>query len=93
MGDLVRTLNNILDRPTADGTGLTGKWDFVLQWAPDETQFAGAPVPIPPPSGDSGNAAPPLFKAIQEQLGLKLEAQKTQMPVLVIDHIEHPSPN
>jgi bla regulator protein blaR1 len=50
-------------------------------------------VKIPPPSADDPNPAPPLFTAIQEQLDLKLEAQKTAVPVLVIDHVDHPSPN
>ena len=63
-----------------------------MKWTPDETQFADAPVPVPHPADDA-NAPPPLFTAIQEQLGLKLEAQKADVPVLVIDHVDHPSPN
>jgi uncharacterized protein (TIGR03435 family) len=82
----------VLDRPVVDQTGLDGKWDFTLQWTPDETQFAGLGVKVPPPS-DAADAPPPLFTAIQEQLGMKLDAQKTQVPVLVIDHVDHPSPN
>jgi Protein of unknown function (DUF3738) len=39
------------------------------------------------------NAWPALFTAIQEQLGLKLEAQKADVKVLVVDHVDHPSPN
>ncbi len=83
----------VLDRPVVDKTGLTGRWDFTLKWTPDESQFTGMGIKIPPPSADDANAAPPLFTAIQEQLDLKLEAQKTQVPVLVIDHVDHPSPN
>lgn len=83
----------VLDRPVVDRTELKGRWDFTLKWTPDESQFAGMGVKIPPPAADDPNPAPPLFTAIQEQLGLKLEAQKTQVPVLVIDHIDHPSPN
>lgn len=83
----------VLDRPVVDNTGLTGRWDFTLKWTPDESQFTGMGVKIPPPSADDANAAPPLFTAIQEQLDLKLEAQKTQVPVLVTDHVDHPSPN
>jgi uncharacterized protein (TIGR03435 family) len=83
----------VLDRPVVDKTGLTGRWDFTLKWTPDESQFAGMGVKIPPPSADDPNPAPPLFTAIQEQLDLKLEAQKTAVPVLVIDHVDHPSPN
>ena len=83
----------VLDRPVVDKTGLAGRWDFTLKWTPDESQFTGMGIKIPPPSADDANAAPPLFTAIQEQLDLKLEAQKTQVPVLVIDHVDHPSPN
>lgn len=83
----------VLDRPVVDRTGLKGRYDFTLKWTPDESQFAGMGVKVPPPSADDANAAPPLFTAIQEQLDLKLEAQKTNVPVLVIDHVDHPSPN
>lgn len=83
----------VLDRPVVDRTGLNGRWDFTLKWTPDESQFAGLGVKIPPPAADDPNPAPPLFTAIQEQLDLKLEAQKTNVPVLVIDHVDHPSAN
>jgi uncharacterized protein (TIGR03435 family) len=91
--EFVRALHDILDRPVIDETGLTGKWDFALQWTPDETQFGGAPMKITPPAANDAGTAPPLFKAIQEQMGLKLEARKAQVPVVVIDHVDHPSPN
>jgi uncharacterized protein (TIGR03435 family) len=84
--------SGILDRPVLDETGLSGQWDFTLKWAPDETQFVGMPVRVPSP-GDEANALPPLFTAIQEQLGLKLAAEKADVPVVVIDHVEHPSVN
>jgi uncharacterized protein (TIGR03435 family) len=95
MDDLTRMLNDVLDRPVVNKTELTGKWDFVLKWTPDETQFAGAPVKLslPPAAEEDANAPPPLFRAIQDQLDLKLSAQKVQVPLVVIDHVEHPSPN
>lgn len=94
MDDLARLLqSNVLSRSVVNETGLAGRWDFVLQWTPDETQFAGAPVKVPLPVSNDANAPPPLFTAIQEQLDLKLEAQKMQVPVLIIDHVERPSPN
>jgi uncharacterized protein (TIGR03435 family) len=83
----------VLDRPVLDKTGLDGRWDFILKWTPDESQFTGVGWKVPPPPADATDAPPPLFTAIQEQLDLKLEAQKTQVPVLAIDHIDHPSPN
>jgi len=66
-----------------DKTGLKGKYDITLQWAPDE----GGGVT---PSVDSG---PSVFTAIQEQLGLKLESKKSPVDTIVIDHIERPSEN
>ncbi|MGH9446970.1 MAG: TIGR03435 family protein, partial [Terriglobia bacterium] len=80
----------VLDRPVVNHTGLTGHWDFTLHWTPDATQFIHAGFKIPPPS-NSAAAPPPLFTAVREQLGLKLGAEKTSVPVLVIDHVEHPS--
>lgn len=82
----------VLDRPVVDQTNLQGKWDFELKWTPDETQFSGMGIKVPPPS-DAADAPPPLFTAIQEQLGLKLEAAKTSVPTIVIDHLEKASEN
>lgn len=91
MSDVTNLLQStVLDRPVVDHTGLTGHWDFSLHWTPDPTQFGGRKLPLP-----SGNApaAPPLATAIRQQLGLKMGLEKTSVPVLVIDHVEHPSPN
>lgn len=82
----------VLDRPVIDKTGLQGQWDFILKWTPDESQFSGMGIKVPPPS-DAADAPPPLFTAIQEQIGLKLEAAKTSVPVIVLDHVEQPSAN
>lgn len=75
-----------------DKTRLEGRWDFTMKWTPDETQFADVPEPVRRPA-DEGNEPPPLFTAIQQQLGLKLEAQKAEVQVLVVNHVDHPSPN
>ena len=92
IADLVRQLqDHILGQPTVDKTGLEGRWDFTLRWMPDEMQFTDLSVPVPRSEFDAN--APPLFTAIQQQLGLKLEAQKADVPVLVVDHVDHPSPN
>jgi len=74
-------------RTFVDKTGLTGTYDITLRWTPDDAPpplLNGAPDPNPPPD---------IFTAIQEQLGLKLESSKGSVPVLVIDHIERPTPN
>jgi uncharacterized protein (TIGR03435 family) len=82
----------VLDRPVVDKTGLQGKWDFTLRWTPDESQFAGLGVRVPPPSNDP-DAPPGLFTAVQEQLGLKFESTKAPVEVLVVDRVEKPSEN
>jgi uncharacterized protein (TIGR03435 family) len=82
----------VLDRPVVDKTGIAGEFDFTLQWTPDETQFAGMGIHVPPPV-DNPNAPPGLFTAIEEQLGLRLEARKIPAEVLVIDHAERPAEN
>jgi uncharacterized protein (TIGR03435 family) len=76
----------ILDRPVVDKTGLTGRYDFNLEWAPDETQFNGE---IPAASADA--PSPPFFTAVQQQLGLRLEATKGPVAALVVDTAEKPS--
>ncbi len=83
---------NVLDRPVVDQTGLTGKFDFNLDFTPDESQFEGMGAKVSPQT-DSANAPPNLYTAVQEQLGLKLEATKAPAEVLIIDHVEKPSEN
>ncbi|HTW63974.1 MAG TPA: TIGR03435 family protein [Bryobacteraceae bacterium] len=80
-----------LDRPVVDQTGLQGRFDFTLNWTPDETQFAG--LGVRPPAPPENATEPDLFTAIQQQLGLKLESTKAPVDVLVIDHVEMPSAN
>jgi len=80
----------VLDRPVVDQTGIEGRYDFDLNWTPDDSQFQSFGVRIPPPGE---NAPPSLYTAIQEQIGLKLDATKAPADVLVIDHVEQPSEN
>lgn len=89
MGDLASLMQRaVFDRPVVDKTGLAGRYDFDLKWTPDETQFGGD-LPVAP----SDAPEPPLFRAIQEQLGLKLEATRGPVEALVVDRVERPSPN
>jgi uncharacterized protein (TIGR03435 family) len=83
----------VMDKPVVDHTGLTGRYDFNLDWTPDQSQFASFGVHIPPPDPNDTNAPPSLYTALQEQLGLKMETTKTNVDVMVIDHIEKPSAN
>jgi uncharacterized protein (TIGR03435 family) len=79
LGTLTGQLSSILDRPVLDRTGLTGIFNFRLQWMPEQ-------------AGDAA-ASPSIFTALQEQLGLKLEAGKGPVELLVIDQAEEPSEN
>ncbi len=83
--------SSVLDRPVVDQTALTGRFDFTLQWTPDDSQFNGRGGQAPPPA-NGGSAPPDLFTAMQG-LGLKMEATKAPVDVLVIDHVEKPSDN
>jgi uncharacterized protein (TIGR03435 family) len=92
MADFAGTMQGaVLDRPVVDQTGLPGRYDFMLTWTPDETQFGALGVKVPPPADNA--TAPDLFTAIQQQLGLKLEATKAPVDVLVVDRVEKPSEN
>jgi uncharacterized protein (TIGR03435 family) len=93
MGDFAGLLQTaVLDRPVVDQTGLTGRFDFTLTWTPDETQFGGLGIRVPPPT-DSAAAPPGLFTAVQEQLGLKLDSTRAPVEVLVVDRVEKPTDN
>jgi uncharacterized protein (TIGR03435 family) len=88
--------SGVMDKPVVDQTGLTARYDFNLKWTPDDSQFAqfrGTNGPIQPPAGDNPDAPPSLYTALQEQLGLKFTATKAMDDVIVIDHVEKPSPN
>jgi uncharacterized protein (TIGR03435 family) len=78
----------ILDRPVVDNTGLTGRYDFELEWTPDETQFGGQLPPGPPDEPKPG-----LFLAMQQTLGLKMEATRGAVDAIVIDRVERPTDN
>jgi uncharacterized protein (TIGR03435 family) len=79
---------NELGRPVVDKTGLTGSFDFDLNWTPRK---------VLDPSVDRSRfpeidfAGPDIFTAVQEQLGLKFVSEKEDQPVLVIDHVERPT--
>lgn len=78
----------ILDRQVLDETGLKGRYDFDLEWAPDEREFGGQ---LPKPPADTNR--PGFFAALQEQVGLRVRATQGPVQALVIDHIEKPTAN
>lgn len=80
---LVAHLQANVDRAVADRTGLLGRFDFELEHA-----LLAAPA-----TTDQAAEASPILTAIREQLGLRLQSRKERMNVLVIDHVEMPSPN
>ena len=73
-----------LDHAMVDQTGLTGRWDFAIEFTPERPDGA------PPPEDAQ---APTFIQALREQLGLKLESIKAQLPLLTIDHVERPTEN
>jgi uncharacterized protein (TIGR03435 family) len=94
LAPLAAMLGNQLGRPVLDKTGLTGKYDFELDFSPD---LKGLALPPPPAGGGAGltgpadsatDASPDLTTAVQQQLGLKLVAGKANLDVLTIDKIE-----
>jgi uncharacterized protein (TIGR03435 family) len=81
VSDLAMNLTFPLDRTVINSTRLTGRYDFQLRWTAE-----GA-------SAGATDAPPDLFTAIQEQLGLKLQAAKGPVKTLVVDHVEQPTAN
>ena len=103
MTQFAQRLSGRLDRPVVDETGITGKFNFHLEFAPDPS-MPGQGVPGRR-VGDAGNAADPanlaaptdpdltLFVALQEQIGLKLSSGRGPVSFLIIDHVEKPTAN
>jgi uncharacterized protein (TIGR03435 family) len=81
----------VMDRPVLDQTGIEGRYDFQLDWTPDDFQFPGLGVKVPPAGENAPH--PDLYTAIQQQMGLKLEAVKARADVMVVDRLEKPSEN
>jgi uncharacterized protein (TIGR03435 family) len=84
MGQWVEMLTAQFGRPVSDRTGLTGNYDFVLKykgrWDRDR-------------KADDLDPMPPMDRGLQQELGLKVEAARGTVRMLVIDHIEKPSEN
>jgi uncharacterized protein (TIGR03435 family) len=82
---LAKTLSKIVGRTVIDKTGINGAYDITLNWKPDEL--------LQPDQDSAANESASLFTAIQEQLGLRLEAQKGPVDTLVIDSVNRASAN
>jgi uncharacterized protein (TIGR03435 family) len=84
-----------MDLPVVDQTNLGDtRYTFVLKFTPDPGMrpFGGAAPPVQPPAPD-GDAPPDLYAAMEQQLGLRMQKTRTNVPVMVIDKIEKPSEN
>jgi bla regulator protein blaR1 len=76
-------------RPMIDSTGLTGTFDFLIEFVPDSQTPA-----VPPDLNSPQPADGPTFQeALQDQLGLKMQSRKSEMQMIVVDHVERPSAN
>ena len=90
MADLAKNLSFFqqIDRSVVDKTGLSGTFDLAIDYAPF------VPVQVAADSGTTDSALPStIFEALQQQLGLKLISQTGPVDVMIIDHIEEPTPN
>ena len=93
VADFIHSMQrNVLDRPIIDQTGLSGRYDFALNWVPDEFQFASVRTPGGPQIPGNTEGAD-LVTALREQLGLQLKAMRAPTQVIVIDHAGRPSDN
>lgn len=90
MADFVKTLKEVvIGRPVIDHTGIEGRYDFTLKFAPDRSQMsADASAAVIQP-----DAIPELFTAMEEQLGLALVPTKAPVDVLVVEGVAQPSAN
>jgi bla regulator protein blaR1 len=100
MAQLATTLSQFSGRTVVDRTGLTGNYDFDLEFTPDpglrgRGPGGGLPPAAPAPGSDRvvDPAGVSIFTAIQEQLGLKLDSQRGPVPVLVIESVSQPTEN
>jgi len=74
--------------PIVDQTGLTGAYDFKLDWTPTASPTAVPPTDDAPVTAPPAEAGPTIFDAVQLQLGLKLERKRLPLPIIVVDHVD-----
>jgi uncharacterized protein (TIGR03435 family) len=94
LSSLASSLVQTVERIVVDRTGLSGNFDFYVRWTPERLP-PGAPTdrPFRMNGAEIDPSGPSIFTALQEQLGLKLESTRGPVDVLVIDHVERPSPD
>jgi uncharacterized protein (TIGR03435 family) len=90
MAQLADVLSTFANRAVVDRTGLEGAFDLTIEWTPEQQ---GAAPPGTPGAASAFDAAPSIFAALEQQLGLKLESARAPVQVLVIDRAERPTPD
>lgn len=85
---LTEILTWVTGRPVIDRTGLTGSFDYKLEWAPDELQLQSSEAPV-----ETDGKAPPLDGALQHTMGLRLVAQRAPVDIIVVEKAERPAAN
>jgi len=95
MARLAEILAGRLGRPVVDLTGIKGVFDLKLSWTPDPAMVKNPAENKESPAVDSMSdpSGLSIFSALQEQLGLRLEARKVPGEIIVIDHVERPAEN
>jgi uncharacterized protein (TIGR03435 family) len=94
LSELAKHLEGELDSPVSDNTGLSGDWDFQLQWTHEADPGNTSPSFFTQIQEQLGLKYPPLFTALQEQLELKLNStKKAAVEVIIIDRIVRASAN
>jgi uncharacterized protein (TIGR03435 family) len=83
-----QVLSTYFKRTVLDQTGIDALFNFELQWTPDETEPQPGGAPQPGGTSPPDPAKPSLLTALQEQLGLKLVQQRSQIDMFVIDHLQ-----
>jgi len=86
---LADSLSFEMGRPVVDETGLSGQYDFKLDWSPDLDASVGQPAEVPGNSSQDES----IFTALTRQLGLRLESKKVPVQIYVVEKIERPTEN
>jgi bla regulator protein blaR1 len=93
LADLARALTPLVDRIVQDGSGLSGSFAFTLRWTPEQISpgldTKARAIGLPPIDKDG----PAIFTAVRQQLGLKLDAQRGPVDVVVVDRADRPMPD
>jgi uncharacterized protein (TIGR03435 family) len=91
IGRLAVVLSQVMGRAVADKTGLTGNYEFTIPWT--ESEFDVTPNTSTNNANGNGDSETSIVTVLRERLGLRLESVKVPTNVIVVDHVEEPSPN